>query len=269
MSGPGASSDVMPGFSLPSRELDEPLLDMLLNGRPLPADAPEQLHAVAGLFASLAGPAGPGKLTGEAAARSAYARAAAPVGVSPVARRPARRRLPWLPARVNARLAAGLAAAAVCLSSAAGAYAAVLPGPIQDFAHHVIGAPAARHAPPRVPSGRQAANRLCSTYEHAMTHGPARAKAVASQKLARAAGGAGEIDAYCAAAWRPSLAPAAPAAHPASHPKPRPKTGNAKAAKRKAHGKPKAHPSRVPTARRRAHGKAKSQSGSPVAHDRG
>jgi hypothetical protein len=181
------------------------------------------------MFASLAGPAGPG----EAAARSAYTRAAASAS-SPVARRPARRRLPWLPARVSARLAAGLAAAAVRLGGAAAAYAAVLPGPIQDFTHHVIGAPAARHASPHVPSGRQAAYRLCSTYEHAMTHGPARAKAVASQKLARAAGGAGEIDAYCAAAGRPSLAPAA---HPASYPKPRPKTGKAKAAKRKAHGK--------------------------------
>jgi len=45
---------------------------------------PEQPRAVTGMFASLADPADPGEPTGEAAARTAYARATVPVGVSPV-----------------------------------------------------------------------------------------------------------------------------------------------------------------------------------------
>jgi hypothetical protein len=227
MSGPGASSGEMHGFPFPRRagsELDEPLLDALLHGQPLPPDVPEQARVVAEILASLAGPAVPGELTGEAAARTAYARAVA----SPAARRSARRRPSRLPARVRARLAAGVAAAVVGLGGTAAAYAGALPGPIQDLAHHMIGAPPAGHAP----GGRQAAYRLCGEYEHTMTQGPARAQVDASQKLARAAGGATKIDAYCAAAGWHSLAPAA---RPASNPKPRP--GSAKAAGQNAHGK--------------------------------
>jgi len=43
----------------PGRELDGPLLDVLLTERPLPPDAPDRLHAVAGMAASLAGPPEP------------------------------------------------------------------------------------------------------------------------------------------------------------------------------------------------------------------
>jgi hypothetical protein len=71
------------GFPLPGwpcREPDEPLLDLLLSGSPPPLDDPEQLSAVAEMSASLADPAGPAELTGEARARTAYARTA-PVGV--------------------------------------------------------------------------------------------------------------------------------------------------------------------------------------------
>ncbi|MEP7026824.1 MAG: hypothetical protein ABJB47_24050, partial [Actinomycetota bacterium] len=182
----------MPIPGRPGREPDEPLLDMLLNGQPLPADAPEQLHAVAGIIASLAdlaGPAAPGELTGEAAARTAFARTAAQVGVSHVARRSTRRRPAWLSIPLGARLAAALVTAVVGLGGAGAAYAGALPGPIQDLAHHTIGAPAAHHTP----VGRPARYRLCGAYEHAKTHGDARAEVVALQKLARAAGGADRI----------------------------------------------------------------------------
>src|SRR6266487_2619857 len=171
----------MSGFSFPGRpgrELDEPLLDMLLTGgrslrmprtscmrrRECPPACPD--------------PAGPGKLAGEAAARTVYARAAAPV------------------------------AAAVGPGGAA-AHAEAPPGPIQDLAHRTIGASAAHH----VPSGRQAGYRLCDGYERAKIYGPARAEFVAAQKLARAAGGADTINAHCVVVWRPSRAPAS---HPSA-----------------------------------------------------
>ncbi len=94
---------------------------------------------VAEMLAELAGPAEPGELAGEAAARFSFASSASPVRASP-ASRPAWQR-PWLSAP-RAGVAAGLVAAAVGLGGgAAAAYAGALPGPIQDFAHHMIGAP--------------------------------------------------------------------------------------------------------------------------------
>jgi hypothetical protein len=252
MSGPGASCGEMPELPFPGGEPDEPLLDMLLTGQPLPPDAPDLLHEVAGVLATLAGPASPGELAGEAAARSAFARvAASPARVSPAARPRARRRPAWPFTPVKARLAAALAAVAVGLGGGAAAYAGALPSPIQDLAHHLIGAPAPRHAP----GGRQAAYRVCRAYERAAAHGGARARAAAFQKLDNAAGGAAKIDAYCAAAGRPGLGPADP---PASDSKPQP----AKTAKpeskpeAKSHGKPKG-PGKPKSGKAKDHGKAK------------
>jgi len=244
---------------------DEPLLERLLTGQPLPPDAPQQLHEVAQLFANLTGPAGPGQLIGEAAARSAFARAADPrVRVPSVARAANRWTPPGLHTRLNARLAAALTVVAIGLGGGAAAYAGALPGPIQDFAHHLIGAPAARKAP----GDRQGDSGLCRAYERAEAHGGARARAAALRKLDQAAGGVGRIDAYCAAAGRAALAPAghgvrhpqpepAKAANPngnhqaTSHGKPngpgKPKTGQAKA---KAHPKPTARRSARPAASR-------------------
>jgi hypothetical protein len=143
-----ASPSEMPGFPSPSQpgcELGEPLLDALLDGRSLPPDAPGEARAVAQMLADLAGPAEPGELAGEAAARSVLARSRSPVRVEPTTRRPARRRS-W-PARY-ARPAVALIAAAVGLGGTAAAYAGALPGPIQNFAHHTIGAPPTHGAGP-------------------------------------------------------------------------------------------------------------------------
>src|SRR5215470_12906870 len=99
MDAPNASSGEMPGFfrpSRPSRELGEPLLDALLEGRSLPPDAPVELCAVAEMLADLAGPAEPGELAGEAAARLGLARTAHPAGISPAAHRSAQRRRSWV-----------------------------------------------------------------------------------------------------------------------------------------------------------------------------
>lgn len=157
-----ASSDEMPGFPLPSRsgrQPDEPLLDMILNGLPLPADAPRGMLTLADKLVSLAAPAGPGEVPGEAAAMAAFSRAASvasavsatgavagasisPAGLDPARREPDRRPPPRRRAVRPARLASGLLVVIVGLGSAA-AYADVLPGPVQDFAHHVIDAPPA------------------------------------------------------------------------------------------------------------------------------
>ena len=68
------------GFPFPRRsgqQLDEPLLDMILNGRPLPADAPQSMLALADRLASLGRPAGPGEVPGEVAAMAAFSRSVA------------------------------------------------------------------------------------------------------------------------------------------------------------------------------------------------
>jgi hypothetical protein len=160
MSGSDASSHEMPGFpspSWPSREPETPLLDMILDGQPLPNDAPYGVHALAARLAELADPAEPGALPGEAAALAAFSRAHSPGSAAP-ARRPAPRRRDHLLTAGRARLAAVVAAVAVALGGTAAAYAGDLPRPVQNFAHRLIGAPASRSAPSRAgqqPAGHQ------------------------------------------------------------------------------------------------------------------
>ena len=151
MNGPDASHDEMPGFfpGRPGGEHDEPLLDMLLERRPIPPGAPRELHDLARVLAVAAGPAEPGDLAGEAAARAAFTRLPSPSGASHAAPRSARHRLTEWPARGRLPLAAALAVAATGLGSAAAAYAGALPSPIQHIAHEVIGAPPPQDAPGR------------------------------------------------------------------------------------------------------------------------
>jgi hypothetical protein len=196
MSPPDASHGEMPGFLLPGRpggEHDEPLLDMIFDGRALPPDAPQEMHDLERMLAALAGPAEPGELAGEAVARAAFIRLASPAGVSPAfsrsaahhgPRRPASHRLPrQRPARRRAGLAAALCAAAAVLVSTAAAYADVLPDPIQQVAHVTVGAPAPRHhgshSPVRAGSrqdtrhGRGPAGRPARSADAAWSPGPA------------------------------------------------------------------------------------------------
>ncbi len=146
MSAADASHGEMPGFPFPGRPgpVADDLLGMILDGRSLPPDAPEDLYALAATLGDLAGPAGPGELAGEAAVRSALARRASPAGVS--AARPARRKPPRRAPPRSAGAAAGLVVAAIGLGGTAAAYAGALPGPIQNLAHRVIHAPPAHRA---------------------------------------------------------------------------------------------------------------------------
>jgi hypothetical protein len=139
--------DEMPGFfpGRPGGEHDEPLLDMIVERRPIPPGAPPEIHGLARMLAAVAGPAEPGDLVGQAAAQAAFTRLASPPGTSPAALRSARRSLPERPARGRLPLAVALVAAAAGLGSTAAAYAAVLPSPIQHFAHVAFGAPPPPH----------------------------------------------------------------------------------------------------------------------------
>ncbi len=140
----------MPGFfpGRPGGEHDEPLLDMLLERRPIPPGAPPEVHDLARMLAAAARPAEPGELAGEAAAMAAFARRASPAGISPAVSRSARRRLSGWSARGRVPLAAAVTAVTAGLGSTAAAYAGVLPNPIQQFAHEILAAPAPPGASP-------------------------------------------------------------------------------------------------------------------------
>lgn len=273
MSGPSASRGEMPGFPGhrgSASELDDYVLDTLLNGQPLPPDAPLQARVTAEALASLSDPQRPGALTGEAAARSAFARTLA----SPAASSPATRPRPQRYVRVRPRLAAMLAAAAITLGgTVAAAYADVLPAPIQDLAHLAVGAPAVHHAAPR-PHPRRDASLLCTAYQHAQAHGDPAARAAQARKLARAAGGAGKINGYCASLQKPGAA--APSGHHGAlghhtkahpgHGKTRGKPDPARSRISHPHGKSRIEPKgHQPHAQPRAHAQSKAHA-QPKAH---
>lgn len=225
----------MPGFlpsTRPGRELGEPLLDAILEGRSLPPDAPEELCVVAEMLADLTGPAEPGELAGEAAARLGLTRGASPVGISPVAHRSARRRRSWISVPGGARLGAALIAATVGLGGAAAAYAGALPGPIQNIAHHMFGAPPSRDAdlhrphPGPDPSGPGA------------RHAPRPAKAAKSKAKAKAHGKSkarGKAKGHSKA--KPAKSPAGLAKGHATAKPPKSPPGQANARAKSAHAK--------------------------------
>ena len=167
MSAPDAMHSEMPGFS-PGRPGGErePLLDMIFDRCPLPPWAPPEMHDLARMLATAAGPAEPGELAGEATALTAFARLTSPVGVSPAASRPARRRLTRRPSRARLPLVAALVTAAAGLGSMTAAYVGVLPTPMQHLAHEAMGAPAPDHRDPQGSSG------LTSTHSRVVTPVP-------------------------------------------------------------------------------------------------
>jgi hypothetical protein len=92
----------------------------------------------------------------------------------------------------------------------------------QQFVHHDASQPTTTHpAPATLPAGPNAtahpAYGLCNAWAHAKAHGIGKRKAVAFHHLAEAAGGVGNIAAYCAAVPHPG-ASSLPATHPTGHP---------------------------------------------------
>jgi hypothetical protein len=224
-------------------ELDDAVLD----GGPLPAELPSELTAVPELLRAAAGPATEAELVGQQAAVAAFIRAN---GVSLASRTRRFRRPMVLSTLLTTKLAFAAAASAATLGGAAAvAYTGALPAGPQNFAHHTIGAPAADDTgndtlttasgdtdtdedtaatdveptaePTSSPVGPDATGHaafgLCRAYQ---AHGSKSDKSVAFRNLATAAGGAGNIAAYCAGIPHPGSTDhptGKPTAHP-SHP---------------------------------------------------
>jgi hypothetical protein len=124
----------------------DPDLEALLAGN---RDAAPWLRPVADVLAALSTGPSSGELTGEARALAEFRRRTA----VPVPRHRARRGTARRTSRLSAKVAVGAAAAAVVLGGAAtAAFAHVLPAPIQQLAHDVIGVPDAPSAPPPGPA---------------------------------------------------------------------------------------------------------------------
>jgi hypothetical protein len=204
-------------------------LAALLAGSELPAGAAAGLRPVADVLAALKAAPARDELAGLAAAQAEFRRR---VG-GPA--RPGRSHRPgpaWRASRLGAKAAAAAATVAIALGGAgAVAYAGALPGSWQQFAHRTIGAPAPRQAGSGTrarphPAGH-AGQGLCTAY----LHGTAAKKAEALHDLVKAAGGAGNVAAFCAAVPRARFAPARPhpagraTTHPAKGPKRPPATG--------------------------------------------
>jgi hypothetical protein len=206
---------------------DDDAWEVLLADGLLPDDADETARAVSEVLAILAGAApGPGELRGEARAMRAFRDT---VGMSNPSC-PRHRRTPSvLTSLLGARLGAAVAAGVLGVGGfAAAAYAGSLPAAAQNFAHAVLGAPAANGqghlghgtAPTATPVGpdatANAAFGLCTAYERAQAHGSAADAALAFSNLATAAGGAGNITAYCANVPHPGASN--PSANPTGQP---------------------------------------------------
>jgi hypothetical protein len=128
--------------------VEDTSLDLLLAGRGLPPGADAELRPVADVLAALSARPSGGELTGLAAARAEFRRhVARPVQV----RQSPGRRPGGLASRLGVKVGAATALVVMGLGgAAAAAYAGVLPGSWQQFAHRTFGAPAYRadHATP-------------------------------------------------------------------------------------------------------------------------
>ncbi len=250
MTGSGVPPSDMPNFPWSGRQEAAPLSDgalaALLAGAGLPAEAPTELRAVAEALTALTGSPAGDELAGETAALAAFRDRLGVPG--PVTRR---RRRPPLLAPVLSAKAAAVAVTVLSLGGlATAAYAGALPAPAQELAHSAIGAPAAHPTAADHPAGSASpvgpdatghpAYGLCTAWSHAKAHGTRKQRSVAFQNLAKAAGGAANVAAFCAAVPHPGStgqATGKPTAHPTpSHP------GKPTAHPTPSHGKPTAHP---------------------------
>jgi hypothetical protein len=188
---------------------DEPLA-ALLAGAELPPGSGPELRSLAEALAGLRGRAASGELAGEAEALAAFRNQFGAPGTVP--RHRARRSSPRF-RRLPVRAAAAATVTVLGLGGLATAsYAGALPASLQRFAHDVIGAPASGTRPVMSPSWAVpgASHRpygLCVAWAHARAHGTRKQQATAFRELAAAAGGRGNVTAYCATAAHPGTSP--------------------------------------------------------------
>ena len=188
---------------------DAPLA-ALLAGTPLPPGAGPELRPLAEALAELRARPASDELAGEAETLAAFRNqfGAPRMACRPPARTPRSRRL--LPVKAAAAAATVLSLGGI----ATAAYAGALPAPVQRFAHDIAGAPAPGSQPALTPPSARPATTtqdpvygLCAAWAHAKAHGTAAQRAVAFRTLAAAAGGAGNVTAYCATAAPPGMSP--------------------------------------------------------------
>jgi hypothetical protein len=116
-------------------------VEALLAGSGLPAGADPELRPVDDVLAALSGHPAGDELAGLAAAQAEFRRhVVRPAQV----RQSAHRRPGGLASRLSVKVGAATALVVMALGGAAAAYAGVLPGSWQQFAHRTIGAPAYR-----------------------------------------------------------------------------------------------------------------------------
>ena len=229
MSGPGGYGGEMPEFPFPRRAGDQPVpgvaLDRLLDGDFATERTTPEVAALADLLSAAACPPSDRELAGQMAAIAAFARERDMGGHRHNAAVASRRSMLATPLRT--KLAATVAAGAIGFGGlAAAAYAGALPEPIQDFAHQTVGAPSASsdHSDP---GNQGSAHRRTEASEHANTgqssqpvgpdatgsarsglctafaeekaeNGQVDTRSVAYRGLVKAAGGADNIDEFCA-----------------------------------------------------------------------
>ena len=209
--------------------------DALLDRAPLPGDAAAGLHQLAAAFGELHAAPVPSEPVAEqravAAFRAVVSRPPAPsrpaqsrLGRRRLARsRPGRRRA-RVP-RISARIAAIGAAVVVSLggAAAAAAYTGALPGMLHRLTHHPASPAVTAPQSPGQPTteSRSAApgtgHGQCVAYQHALAHGSPSQQARALRKLVAAAGGQGNVTAYCAGVVEPKPATGGQPTHP-THP---------------------------------------------------
>jgi len=217
MTDPSVPDRDMPTFPW-STQPQAGALDALLSGHAKPEETPAELRPVAEVLVALQAPPDQREVAGWEAALTVYRELAGRPGTpgrprSPRARSRRRRSIAsLLSARVAA--AAGAAAIAVLGGGVAAAYTGSLPAALQRFAHVVIAAPRVHEStagPAPAGTGHgvgpsadgSAAYGLCNAYQHAEEHGNASQRAVAFRNLVNAAGGAGQVAAYCASVPHP------------------------------------------------------------------
>jgi len=192
----GVPDHDMPTFPW-SIQAEAGAFDALLSGNCRPEEAPAELRPVAEVLVALQAPPDRREVAGWGEALTVYREIAGRPGTPgrPRSRRP-RPVASLLSARVAA--AAGAAAIAVFGGGVAAAYTGSLPASLQKFAH--AGAAPEGTGPQVGPSARgSAAYGLCNAYQHAN----ASERAVAFSNLVNAAGGAGQVAAYCASIPHP------------------------------------------------------------------
>jgi hypothetical protein len=253
----------MPNFLGPGHRdvpmIEDASLAALLAGTELPPGSGPELRPLAEALAELRGQPASDELEGEAETLAAFrSQFGAPRTAhrQPAGMPPPRRLLP-----VKAAAAAAIALSLGGIVTAA--YAGALPTAVQRFAHDLIGAPPSGAQPAIRPSSARPATvgdpayGLCTAWAHAKAHGTAEQRAAAFGRLAAAAGGAGNVTGYCAAAAPPGTpAPRTPQPVPTPH-----STGQPT-------GLPTPHGSGEPTGLPTPHGTGK-PTGLPTPHGTG